>query len=68
MMVDIARSESKQNNVESILLKLLDRIQREGEQQSDERSRRHEQLLDELGESSKELARLSGSVSRLNGK
>tara|TARA_R110002110_G_scaffold322595_1_gene535013 strand:- start:1231 stop:1566 length:336 start_codon:yes stop_codon:yes gene_type:complete len=68
MMVDIARSETKQNNIESILLKLLDRIQREGEQQNDERSRRHEQLLEEQGEISKELARLSGSVSRLNGK
>ena len=66
--VDIAKSENTSENIEGILLKLLDRIQRESEQQSNERSRRHEQLLEEQGEISKELARLSGAVSRLNGK
>ena len=68
IQVDIAKTESTSDNVEGILLKLLERIQRESEQQSDERSRRHEQLLEEQGEISKELARLSGAVSRLNGK
>ena len=39
--VDIAKSENTSENIEGILLKLLDRIQRESEQQSNERSRRH---------------------------
>ena len=66
--VDIAKAESTSENVEGILLKLLDRIQRDSEQQSDERNRRHEQLLEEVSDLSKDIAEVKGSISRLNGR
>jgi len=56
------------SNSQSIILKLVDRTQRESEQQSDERNRRHEQLTENLGEVQKDLAKLDGVISRLNGK
>ena len=63
----IAKSETTGNNVEGILLKLLDRIQRESEQQNDERNRRHESMIEALGDVEKQLSRMDGIMSRLNG-
>ena len=65
IQVDIAKTESSSDNVEGILLKLLDRIQRESEQQSDERSRRHESIMKEVDDLSDKVSYLSGKV---NGK
>ena len=62
--VDIAKAECTTANVESILLKLLDRIQRDGEQQSDERNRRHESMMKEIDDLSDKVSYLSG---RING-
>jgi C4-type Zn-finger protein len=62
--VDIAKAEGTTANVESILLKLLDRIQRDGEQQSDERNRRHESMMKEIDDLSDKVSYLSG---RING-
>ena len=67
IQVDIAKSESTSDNVESILLKLLDRIQRESEQQNDERNRRHESMIEALGDVEKQLSRMDGIMSRING-
>ena len=67
IQVDIAKSESTGNNVEGILLKLLDRIQRESEQQNDERNRRHESMIEALGDVEKQLSRMDGIMSRING-
>ena len=65
IQVDIAKTEGTTNNVEGILLKLLDRIQRESEQQNDERNRRHESMMKELDDLSDKVSYLSG---RINGK
>ena len=62
--VNIAKSESTTENVEGILLKLLDRIQRESEQQNDERNRRHESVMKEIDDLSDKVSYLSG---RING-
>lgn len=62
--VDIAKAEGTTNNVEGILLKLLDRIQRESEQQNDERNRRHESMMKEIDDLSDKVSYLSG---RING-
>ena len=62
--VDIAKAEGTTANVESILLKLLDRIQSDGEQQSDERNRRHESMMKEIDDLSDKVSYLSG---RING-
>ena len=67
IQVDIAKSESTSDNIEGILLKLLDRIQRESEQQNDERNRRHESMIEALGDVEKQLSRMDGIMSRLNG-
>ena len=67
IQVDIAKSESTSDNVQSILLKLLDRIQRESEQQNDERNRRHESMIEALGDVEIQLSRMDGIMSRING-
>ena len=67
IQVDIAKSESTSDNVQSILLKLLDRIQRESEQQNDERNRRHESMIEALGDVEKQLSRMDGIMSLING-
>jgi len=67
IQVDIAKSETTSDNVQGILLKLLDRIQRESEQQNDERNRRHEAMLEALGDVEKQLSRMDGIMSRMNG-
>ena len=67
IQVDIAKSESTSDNVQSILLKWLDRIQRESEQQNDERNRRHESMIEALGDVEKQLSRMDGIMSRING-
>ena len=55
-------------NVEGILLKLLDRIQRESEQSTDERSRRHEDLIKEISDLTADLAEIKGNINRINGR
>ncbi len=55
-------------NVEGILIKLLDRIQRESEQATDERSRRHEDLIKEISDLTADLAEVKGNINRLNGR
>ena len=67
IQVDIAKSETTSDNVQGILLKLLDRIQRESEQQNDERNRRHESMIEALGDVEKQLSRMDGIMSRING-
>lgn len=67
IQVDIAKAESTSDNVQGILLKLLDRIQRESEQQNDERNRRHESMIEALGDVEKQLSRMDGIMSRMNG-
>jgi hypothetical protein len=67
IQVDIAKSETTSDNVQGILLKLLDRIQRESEQQNDERNRRHESMIEALGDVEKQLSRMDGVMSRMNG-
>ena len=52
------------SNTQSIVLKLVDRIQRESEQQSDERNRRHESLIKEIDDLSDKVSFLQG---RING-
>ena len=57
----IAKSETKMNNVEGIVLKMLDRWNR-----SDETSQRHrEDIVKELNDVTDDLAYLKG---RINGK
>lgn len=67
IQVDIAKAESTSDNVQGILLKLIDRIQRESEQQNDERNRRHESMIEALGDVEKQLSRMDGIMSRING-
>ncbi len=64
MSVDLAKAENTTSNVESILLKLLDRVQRDSESQSNERNRRHESLMKEVDDLSDKISYMSG---RLNG-
>ena len=52
------------SNSQSIILKLVDRVQRESEQQSDERNRRHESLMKEVDDLSDKVSYMSG---RING-
>ena len=68
LKINMAKIEETQENSEQILLKLIDRNQRDSEQQSDERNRRHEQLLEEVSDLSRDLAEVKGSISRLNGR
>ena len=51
-------------NVESILLKLLSRIDREKEQREESTSRRHEQLLAELNDLSDSCSEIKGGLGR----
>ena len=51
-------------NIESIVLKFLDRWNRSDET----RDRRHEQLVSEINDMSDVLMEIKGSVSRINGK
>ena len=60
----IAKSETKMSNVESIVLKMLDRWNK-----SDEVSQRHrEEMVRELNDLSDVMMEVKGSVSRINGK
>ena len=52
------------SNVESILLKLLARIDREKEQREESTSRRHEQILSELNDLSDSCSEIKGGLSR----
>ena len=56
------------SNTQNIVLKLVDRIQRESEQGNDERNRRHEALLREINEMDNQLSEIRGVISRLNGR
>ena len=64
MAVDLAKAQGTTANVEGILLKLLDRIQRDSESQSNERNRRHESLMKEVDDLSDKISYMNG---RLNG-
>ena len=64
MSVDLAKAEGTNANVESILLKLLEIIQRDSESQSNERNRRHESLMKEVDDLSDKISYMSG---RING-
>jgi len=60
----IVKSEKDIKNVETIVLKFLDRWNR-----SDEiRDRRHEDMVKELNDLSDVMMEVKGSVSRINGK
>ena len=60
----IAKSETKMTNLESIVLKMLDRWNK-----SDEISQRHrEEMVRELNDLSDVMMEVKGSVSRINGK
>ncbi|QDP60813.1 MAG: hypothetical protein Unbinned6224contig1001_44 [Prokaryotic dsDNA virus sp.] len=50
------------HNTQSIVLKLHDKIQRTGEQESDERNRRHESMMKEIDDLSDKISYLSGRV------
>lgn len=59
-----AKMETKVNNVESIIIKLIDRFGR-----SDETSQRHrEDIVKELNDLSDVMMEVKGSVSRINGR
>ena len=62
--VHLGKMETKIHNVESIILKMLDRWQRS----DDTTERRHEKLIDEMNQISDVVAEVKGSVSRINGK
>ena len=64
LAVSQAKAEETIANVEGILLKLLDRIQRESENQQGASSRRHEALMKEVDDLSDKISYMSG---RLNG-
>tara|TARA_R100000988_G_C3981492_1_gene157234 strand:+ start:767 stop:1096 length:330 start_codon:yes stop_codon:yes gene_type:complete len=64
LAVSQAKSEETITNVEGILLKLLDRIQRESENQQGSSSRRHEALMKEVDDLSDKISYMSG---RING-
>tara|TARA_R100001443_G_scaffold114449_1_gene130483 strand:+ start:512 stop:868 length:357 start_codon:yes stop_codon:yes gene_type:complete len=68
LAVSQAKSEETITNVEGILLKLLDRIQRESEQQADERNRRHESLMGSHKDLLKEFEDVSSAISYLQGR
>lgn len=55
---------TKINNLESILLKLLDRWNKS----DDTRDRRHEDMIKEVDKLSDVMMEVKGSVSRINGK
>jgi len=63
-----AKAEETTTNVETILLKLLDRIQRDSEGQSDERNRRHESLMESHKDLLKEFESVSSGLSYLQGR
>ena len=60
----IAKSETKMGNVESIVLKMLDRWNKSDET----RDRRHEEMVREVNDLSDVMMEVKGSVSRINGK
>jgi|TARA_R100000750_G_scaffold611_2_gene841 uncharacterized protein YoxC len=61
---DIARSEKDIKNIETIVIKFLDRWNRSDET----RDRRHEDMVKELNDLSDVMMEVKGSVSRINGK
>jgi C4-type Zn-finger protein len=64
LAISQAKSEETITNIEGILLKLLDRIQRESENQHGSSARRHEALMKEIDDLSDKISYMSG---RLNG-
>ena len=60
----IAKMESTIKNVESIVIKLIERWNRSDET----RDRRHENTVGEINDMSDVLMEIKGSVSRINGK
>ena len=68
LKVENAKQSETIENMESILLKLLTRIDRDGDMQKSERDRRHEDVLRELGDLTSSVSRIEGAISRINGK
>jgi|TARA_Y100000310_G_C20586414_1_gene765643 septal ring factor EnvC (AmiA/AmiB activator) len=58
----IAKTETKMNNVESVLLKMLDRWNSSDTINKEERDRRHEVLMKELDDLSDSIAYISGRL------
>ena len=65
---NLSKTSEVISNSQSIILKLVDRIQRESEQQSDERNRRHESIMASHQDLLKEFDDVSDKVSFLQGR
>lgn len=68
LAVSQAKAEETITNIEGILLKLLDRIQRESENQQNSSSRRHESLMKEVDDLSDKISYISGRINGSGGK
>lgn len=68
LAVSQAKAEETITNIEGILLKLLDRIQRESENQQNSSSRRHESLMKEVDDLSDKISYISGRINGGGGK
>ena len=62
--IDISKCEKDVKNIESIVLKFLDRWNKS----DDTRDRRHEDLIKEVNDLSDVVMEVKGAVSRINGK
>ena len=62
--IDISKCEKDVKNIESIVLKFLDRWNKS----DDTRDRRHEDMVGEINALSDVMMEVKGSVSRINGK
>jgi len=62
--IDISKCEKDVKNIESIVLKFLDRWNKS----DDTRDRRHEDMVGEINDLSDVMMEVKGSVSRINGK
>tara|TARA_R100001244_G_scaffold62802_1_gene52310 strand:- start:377 stop:691 length:315 start_codon:yes stop_codon:yes gene_type:complete len=62
--LDISKCEKDVKNIESIVLKFLDRWNKS----DDTRDRRHEDMVGEINDLSDVMMEVKGSVSRINGK
>lgn len=66
--VENAKQTETIDNLESILLKLLTRIDRDGDRQKSERDRRHEDMIGEISDIRSGISEIKGAVARINGK
>jgi predicted RNase H-like nuclease (RuvC/YqgF family) len=65
---NISKMSEVMSNSQSIILKLVDKIQRINEQQNDERNRRHESIMQSHQSLLKEFDDVSDKVSYLSGR